>query len=45
MTSQALRTPAILRDYCLRPAQFRQADHRATPHERYEFDVVHPAAQ
>lgn len=45
MTSQALKTLAILRDYCLRPAQFRQADHRATPHERYEFDVVHPAAQ
>ncbi len=44
MTSQAVKTLAILRDYCLRPARFREADHRAVPHERYEFDVVHPAA-
>jgi len=45
MTSQALKTLAILRDYCLRPGHFRQTDHRAVPHERYEFDVVHPAVQ
>jgi glycosyltransferase involved in cell wall biosynthesis len=44
MTSQALKTLAILRDYCMRPGHFRQADHRTVPHERYEFDVVHPAA-
>ena len=45
MTSQAVKTLAILRDYCLRPGHFRQTDHRAVPHERYEFDVIHPAAQ
>ena len=44
MTSQALKTLAILRDHTLRPAQFRAADHRAVRHEAYEFDVVHPAA-
>ena len=45
MTSQAVKTLAILRDYCLRPGHFRRTDHRAVTHDRYEFDVVHPAAQ
>ncbi len=45
MTSQALKTLAILRDYCLRPAHFRRTDFRATTHASYRFDVIHSAAR
>lgn len=44
MTSQALRTLAILRDRTLRRSAFRQTDHRAVKHERYAFDVVFSTA-
>ena len=40
MTSQALRTLAILRDRTLRRSAFRRTDFRAVRHERYAFDVV-----
>ena len=45
MTSQALRTLTILRDYSLRRRMFRSTDHRDTKHERYEFDVVFGTAE
>jgi dolichol-phosphate mannosyltransferase len=40
MTSQALRTLAILRDYSLRRGRFRTTDYRSVTHDTYEFDVV-----
>jgi dolichol-phosphate mannosyltransferase len=40
MTSQALKTLDILRDYTLQRKHFMTADHRAVPHQRYAFDVV-----
>ncbi len=43
MASQAWRTLAILRDYVLRRRHFRVTDWRATRHDSYGFDVVHPA--
>jgi len=41
ITSQALKTLSILRDYTLRRPRFRQMDFRATAHEGYEFEVIH----
>lgn len=41
MTSQALKTVAIVRDFALRRRRFRSADFRATAHPAYLFDVVH----
>ena len=43
MTSQALRTLAILRDYTISRARFRQTDFRTTKHDSYDFDVIYPA--
>ncbi len=40
MASQALRTLAILRDYCGRRKWFRSHDFRSVVHSDYEFDVV-----
>jgi glycosyltransferase involved in cell wall biosynthesis len=40
MTSQALKTLGILRDYMIRRERFRSHDYRAVPYSSYEFDVI-----
>jgi dolichol-phosphate mannosyltransferase len=40
MTSQAIKTLSLLRDYTLRRKRFISADHRSVRHAEYLFDVV-----
>ncbi len=40
IVSQSLKTLQILGEYALRRSNFRTGEHRAVPHDRYEFDVV-----